>query len=412
MHRLKLTGTFALTVSLCSLLCAHAAQSSADTIETRDGTVHSTVDIQIIRTGQIYFLTADSNLESVDVVDVTTVIFSDLETEMRAVGRMIEQGELEDAAVASMALLRDAKSPAQRLWLHGQLAQLHKALGDKIEAAGHFAAVVETDDSPVWLSLAPLDLKLNDATFYSAGEAAYFLKRAARQVDEPQIKEAVDSLLSEIEPVWETIAADDPRQYRGGSTISGIQMKNVGEPRPGRTNPADANIERPTDRAANEEADPTPDVLTTNEETFEPGEPTSPFENETSKTDSADPKSAAAIDALLAAGNFQEALNICDSLLQRPGDRDVARFLFQHGSALAGVGRSKDAAVVFSRCAIERPGTRYAPMSWIEIAIIYRDTFKQPKKATELLEFAASESESIDEPQTAKRARELLETIE
>ncbi|MGI9014030.1 MAG: tetratricopeptide repeat protein [Phycisphaerales bacterium] len=348
-------------------------------------------NVQTIRSGSIYYLSAAGGLETIAVADVASIIFPSHETQLRDVARLRAAGDLDAAVVKLMTVVRDDTSPVHKLWLHAELAMLHQELGENIEAAGHFAYVAETDDDPVWLRLAPESVDVTRATFHTAGEAVYYLRKAERKADEPATLERIQLLLSQIEPAYEKFSADG-RSYRGGSTISGVMLADVGTPRPER------QLEPPP---AQPSGDDTPNDTDDVGTQATPGQP----------RQTGSPDSPEAIDALLEAGSFTQAVQVCRRLLQSPGDRDIAQFLYQYGTALRGAGQQLDAAVMLARCAIERPGSRYAPRAWIEVALIYRDVFHKPAKARTLLELAAREADAMGDAETAERARALAKEL-
>lgn len=352
------------------------ATARADVIVVGDREIDG-VQVQTIRSGRVYYLDRTNELKQAAVEDVRAILFDNI-YELGDARRYEARGDLEDALDKLLVAMTKAENQPQRLWVHARLAAVHNKLGDVIEAAGHFGAVVDMDASAAWLRFMPQG-ELNEASFYSAGEATWYLKRAIRRVRAGELADAVQSLLRQIEPVFDALDEGDLREYHGGATISGILLRDIGKPRPRRTRP---------------EANDDPGAADT-----DPGE--------------IDPAadSPEAIDRLLEEGRHGEAVRLCARLARRPGDRELARYLYQYGRALTGAGRPRDGAVKFARAAIEFPGAPYAPQSWIELAIIYDTVYDKPAKARELLELAATTAAELGELDIANLARQRLQEL-
>ena len=127
-----------------------------------------------------------------------------------------------------------------------------------------------------------------------------------------------------------------------------------------------------------------------------------------SNEDSSDPRSAGAIDRLLAANRAAEAVALCQDIEKSPGERDLARFLYQYGKSLSLAGRKPEAAVMLTRCAVLYPDSPDAGPALIETAIIYRDEYHKPAVGRRLLESVIAQSEGDAQSPAANLARELL----
>lgn len=368
-----------IAAATCALLCHWTFRVAADTV-TAGGSVARDVEVQTIRAGKVFYLDSAGALVQAPVEAVESIRFDGL-TELDDAQRFMSRQQWAEALPKLLVAMSKAEGDAEELWLHAKLAETHGHLGDFIEAAGHAGAVLDADPHQVWLALVPAG-ELNEPTFYTTGEAGYFLKRARRNATDPAVVQAIEGLLAQIEPVAQEIAGQDARQYRPGSTISGILIREIAAPRaprePGEGGGAPRN-------AVDQARDATASRLPT-----------------------AGPESPASIDGLLEEGEFIAALAICQRVAENPGDRDLAQFLHQYGQALAGSARAADAAVRFMQCAIEFPATTYATWSIIETAIIYREHFDKPDTADRLLTLAITLADQQGNDAAAERARALL----
>ena len=116
------------------------------------------------------------------------------------------------------------------------------------------------------------------------------------------------------------------------------------------------------------------------------------------------------IDALLKAGQADEALALCARIAADPGRRNLARFVYQYGQCLNAAGRSRAASVMFVRCAVNHEASPYACMSLIELAVIYRDEYRNATTARRLAERALALLRE-DEDALRKRANAVLASL-
>jgi hypothetical protein len=367
-------GTFA----AIAVLALATVSARADTVSA-GGTVSENVSVQTIRAGKLFFIDAAGALAQAPIEAVEWIQFDGL-IDLESAQRAMLGDEWEEALPKLLLAMQKAEGDAQELWIHAKLAETHGQLGDFIEAAGHAAAVLDIDPSPVWLSLVPRG-ELNEPTFYSTGEAMYFLKRAQREAIDGDVSAALAELTARIEPLAEEIARDDARQYRPGSTISGILIRDIARPLAPRETGNGGNSAPPSDRAAPQ-----------------PGRP----------AERSGPESPAAIAGLLADGEYLAARAICERVAESPGARDLAQFLHQYGQALAGTASYDDAAVRYMQCAIEFPDTSYATWSLIETAVIHNDFYKKLDTAERLLLLASLKAEEEGDAASLERARALL----
>ena len=103
---------------------------------------------------------------------------------------------------------------------------------------------------------------------------------------------------------------------------------------------------------------------------------------------------------------------MCKRAAEAPGERDLGRLLYQYGLALSAVGREREGAVMFVRCAVLFGGSNFAAPSLIETASIYQEVFRQPRAAQRLLERAIATATACGQPQVVNRARRALATLD
>jgi TolA-binding protein len=307
---------------------------------------------------------------------------------------------IEDFPGAIMSLLRaavNAQTDLQELWLHARLARVHDLNGDYVQAAGHAAEVFMRSDDVAWRDLRPVS-SINEPLYPAAKEALDRLQSAARKVKSGELKRDIDVMIKNVQPVTERLG----QQWTGGaiepgSTISGLTRAQIaGE------QPAAASNGAPVSRAPAAES---PAVAAPE------SAPDKPAPAPAEQPGAGDPRSPQAIDALLAAGRHAQALTLCAEIEKNPGDRDLAHFLYQYGRALALASRKKDAAVMFTRCAILYPDSPDVGPALIETAMIYRDEYRKPDVARRLLERVIAQAQDDAQASTAALARELLATL-
>lgn len=387
------------------LLCIILSPRALADVITAGGTRLADIRVQTVRGGQVFFTDAGGDLKQVDAATISAIRFDGL-AELDDAERFLSRGEVENALDKLLASYARATTEPQRMWLHARLATAHNLAGDYIEAASNLAALLELDPSPVWTRLIPT-CDLNEPTFNSAAEAITNIDRARRKAaapdDDATVRETLDRLDAAIRPLFDRVQQENTqRRYRAGSTVSGIPMRDLGKPRPGRS--GTGRVVSPVTPPGSSPARPgTPDRQGVNPPGTTPMPP-----GGTAPATPPDPDSAEAIEQLLAASKFDEALKACDRVARHPVDRDLGLLLVHRGLALNGLGRPMDAAVAFMQAVIHFPGGRAAARGLIETGIIYRDVLKNPDVARRLFEDAARIAEQIGDAALAERARSLL----
>ncbi len=352
--------------------------------------------IRAIQNGRVYFLDPMNRQQHRALNEIEALGFDGLE-QLDQAEAWIAEGLYANAIDHLLVAALRAQTTLQRLWVEQRLARVHNYQGEYVQAAGHAAAVFLIQDDPYWQRLSPRG-EVNEPPYAAAKEAMDLLNQAGRNVTSSQLRRAVREMTRRIRPVHDRLAA----AYQGppiepGSTISGILKSQIDKPSSEAATPAVQDQPK-----GGEEAGP-PRTVKPSEPTPSPAPTPSP---------SAGSDSAEAIDRMLKAGRPVDALAICERVAEAPGDRDLSRFLYQYGMALTGVGRERDGAVMFARCAVLFGRSSFAAPSLIETASIYQTVYRQPRTAQRLLERAIATATAQGQPEVLKRARIRLGTLD
>jgi hypothetical protein len=380
---------FDVSIALASLLFAQLVR--ADTVTfTGTGIALRGCKIQAVQGGQVSYTDPNGQRQRRPLEQIEALGFDGLPQLDQAETALADQN-LDAGLWALLRALLSAESDVQRIWIRARLSQAHDSRGEYVQAAGHAAEVFTLSDDVSWKSLRPVS-PINTPSYVAANEALESLQNAARRVKSAELQREIETMTRLVQGVHAKLAAG----YTGpaierGSTVSGFiradVLANEQQPKPGST-PIAATPAAPA---------VIPSIA-----------PSVPAE------DSNDPRSAAAIDRLLAAGRAADVVSLCADIEKSPGERDLARFLYQYGKALSQADRKGEAAVMLTRCAILYPDSDDAGPALIETAIIYRDAYRKPDIGRRLLErvIADAQSRAGDDAQSAAAnlARELLNT--
>lgn len=395
--------------------CAVAAACAADTVTLRGSSIPiRELHIQSIRAGEVYYLDRSGRPERAPLDDISRLGFDAL-PKLDTAEDALAKGERDQALNLLLQALLEAEQPIHRLWVHARLSRLHDVRGEYVPAAGHAAAVMMLEPSAFWRLLEPTCQPV-EPTYAQAVEAGELLREAARQVTDGTLRQAIDRMRQVVQPIRQRLA----EQYNGppiaqGSTWSGFARRRI----------ADGTIL--TDETAHTDGDdaaetvmaapiePTDDsdvaVESARGESDAAGADNSPAApTRVVDTERAD-KLADDIDALLEAGDFAQALNMCESAGEQAAERDVARLLHQWGLALHGVDRQRDASIMFTRCAVLFPGTEHGLHCLIETAMLYKSVYRQPATSRRLLQRAVDQAQMQGREAIANRAREMMRDL-
>ncbi|MDY7108703.1 MAG: hypothetical protein SYC29_08705 [Planctomycetota bacterium] len=370
------------------LLLLAAAGAAGDTVTLRGTTIPLPgCEIQDIRHGRLYFSDSRGRRQWRDLDEVAALGFEELPN-LDEAERLLAAGQSDAALARFLQSMLEADGELETLWLRVRLARVHDARGEYVQAAGHTAAVFMLRDEPSWRRLEPVS-RPDRPSYPAAREAVLLLQQADRTVSDPQLAAVVDRLLEAVRPIAAELEAgwDGPPIERG-STISGYPIERI------RGEAFDLAAEPNAAGAGETDAAP-------------PGEIA-----DHSSPGAASGDSAEAIDALLDAGRAADARIVCQRVAQRPGNRSLGRFLHQYGRALAGVGRRRDAAVMFMRGALLYDASASAAPSLVEAALIHRDVFRNRPAARRLAERAREIAAAQGDSTTVRRARDILSGLD
>lgn len=389
-----------LIVALIVLLCMTGA-GFADAITFAGSSIPlRQCKIEAIQAGEVRYTDSAGQSQRRPIEKVQALAFDGL-PELDDAERAIARENYQDGLEALLSAMLKAGSDVQKLWLRARLAQIYDLQHEYVQAAGHAAAAMLMSDDPSWHRLEPTG-DVNRPTYAAAKEALENLQAAARRIKTAQNKAALDRMLGKVKPVYDQLAKSySGKPIAANTTISGISKQEIAKQRgqSASSKPANEAIGPP---AKKPDAEKSPGRSSTAER---PAAPVVAAQNEPSE-----PDSPRAIDVLLGQSNWSEALSACRRIAANPGERDLGHFLFQYGSALSRSGRSDDAAVMFTRCAVLYPDSADATQSLIQTAMIYRDEYHQPQTARRLLQQAAEQAAAHGQESAAMLARELLES--
>jgi hypothetical protein len=382
------------TTTLAPRAAADAVTLRGTTIPIRDCTILD------IRSGRLHFRNANGRRQMRELEEVSLLSFADLpgldEAELSYRG-----GDTKEAVHGMLRALLSADRNVQRLWVRVRLARVHGERGEFVQAAGHVAALMIMREEAHWASLAPTG-EPNAPGYPATHEAWTLLGEAKERVRLSALRPVIERLLASIEPIHERAAAAwtgpkiEPGSTRSGWPVDRIRAGRFDEPpRPGGRRPV-RGPRGPRPTAADDAAE-------TDEWGFDAPRGLS------GKYAAMD--APAALEALLREQRFAEALERCERIAQEPGERRLGVFLHQHGRALLGVGRPRDAAITFMRCAILYESSAAAAPSLLETARIYRDFYRNDATARRLAERALLVATDEARGAVEKDARALLETL-
>ena len=371
---------------LCAMILLIGANARADSLTFTGASIPMRdCKIEGIRAGQIHFLDSARQRRRREIEGIEAITFDGF-PELEQAEQALHAKDDATGPWRLMFALTRAQNNLQRIWMRVRLLRWHESQSEYVQVAGHLAAIIALTDDGYWAQLEPA-LAVNQAEATAVGEAWRNLQAAARQVNSAELKSCLARMTTKVQPLADRI----PKSTKSGSdslTGSGFTVEQI-----------TTQIAKLETSAA---ADGTASAST---------RPAAPLEPPHSPQISADPDSSHAIDALLAADRWPEALTTCRRAENALGDRDIGHFLFQYGMALERTGQSADAAVMFTRSALLYPENPSAARSLIQAAIVYRDEYRKPDVAKRLLKQAIDHAQVRDQQSDAMLARELLESM-
>ncbi|MCK4872489.1 MAG: hypothetical protein KAS72_07170 [Phycisphaerales bacterium] len=114
------------------------------------------------------------------------------------------------------------------------------------------------------------------------------------------------------------------------------------------------------------------------------------------------------VDALLRAGNAEQALALI-ALRSKSADRAaLPKLFFQAGTALMQLDRPAEAALSYMRCAAHFPDTSWAVRSLLATGRLYVDRFGRPSVALLLAERALESAKRLDDAELLQEAEQMV----
>lgn len=358
------------------LLCAPGILIAADDQPRTDALYLPGVNIPIanitverIAAGQVIYRDSRGRRTLRNMDEIGSLRFAEIPQLDRAEAHAA-QSEYQQAIPHYLQALVHATNETQRLWIHSRLARAHDIRGEYARAVSHVAAVFLLEEHIAWRDIEPIREPEGDVSFAAVAEARHMLREAQRQITHRELSRAVTRMSERIEQMYEQAAAAhdgppvEPRTTWSGYAIERIRAGEFDDDR------AEAGENDGLEHPAPDAAEPEPQPA---------DEPRAAVRGEH------DPD---AIERLLDEARFDEALARCRQIERDLGERDVARFLYQYGRALAGKAQFDEAAIMFTRCAILHPNSPHAPSALIETAAIYLEHYEQRPTAHRLLDRA------------------------
>jgi len=388
---------------------AIASPAHADSV-TLSGTTIPIRDCAVldIRSGRVHYRGGNGRRHMRELDAVSMLSFDDL-PELDEAELSYHSGDT-DAAIHGLlrALLR-ADREVERLWVRVRLARVHDERGEYVQAAGHAVAIMLMREEAHWTSLEPTATP-DDPGYPATHETWTLLTEAQARIRLRSLRPVVQRLSKTIEPIharavhaW-TGPEIPPDATRSGWPVDRIRAGDFKEPAyPRITTPRSS--QKASSRDSRRRA--TDDERGGHEGGDEWG-----FDAPRGASGKyAAMDAPAALETLLREERFAEALERCERVAGSPGERRLGLFLYQHGRALVGVGRPRDAAIMFMRCAILYESSVAAAPSLLETARIYRDFYRNDATARRLVEQAKRVATAKGRAAVEKNGNALLETL-
>lgn len=362
----RLSAIFASTVVAMSLTSVAAADSVM-----LEGLTSPTTGcrIQAIRNGRVHYIDAGGRVRTRDIEEIRSLGF-DKSPEVERGERALLRGDYGNAVRWYLKARVETEHEPAVVWIHARLAHTHATLGETVQAYGHLAEVLRRSPDTSWLTLVA-DVPADQPWHAAALESRTALEQAGRSVQDPALREAIERMLATVAPI--EVATRGTRPARHRRTWSGYAVEAI------RNDDWSAAMGDPSS--------PTTNVPTTTPPVAMP-ESTLSSQDDDAVATTGIPAGLDGVEALLAAGRTDEALERCEDARRVSGGHETARGLYWRGRALEQSGYEEEAAVCFTRCAILHPGTLEAPRSLLATAGIYITRYERPSVARRLADRA------------------------
>ena len=363
------------------VLCAVDATVWSDTIELRDSTISMRdCDIQAISHGTVRFIDRNGQPRRLSYQEIESIGIDGLAA-LDEAEQHLGEDDLDEALDHFLKAFLQAESDTQRAWIHSRLALVHDLRGEYVASARHFAGLMLLDAHPSWVELKPI-ADPDEPSFAVVAEAFEVLQRASKRIENRRVRDVIDRMSQRIGDMYRRMNVEygGPR-FEPGTTLSGIPRREILR----ESGPATQDHRAPRNSS---------DETSANNDSSQ---------NEAAASDD--------LDALLQAKEWRQALRECRALAEDPSGYSIAKLLYQYGRSLQGADQPRDAAVKYTRCAVHYPQSRYAGLSLIETARIYRDHYRKPMVARRLVKRARRAAEAGGYDDVADRANLLLREL-
>jgi len=266
-------------------------------------------------------------------------------------------GNAEDGVRLLLIAMLDAPDESTRRWTLRRLVQVHDGRGEYPQAVAHLARLLADDSHPAWLRILPMTAP-GVSTPAAAAEALREVRRARTQSEDGDVLAAIRKL--------EASLLELDREEISGS-VSGFDVEAIRNP--------DAVPASPS---------------------AVPSAPDGPA------SDSND------INRLLAAGDYEAALEACSRAAEAGDRRSMARLLWQTGEANRGLGLDEEAIIAYTRSGLLFPDAATAAPSLAGAAALAARIWPERPDSVHLWEEALRIARRAGDGEVEARARAAL----
>lgn len=266
-------------------------------------------------------------------------------------------GNAEDGVRLLLVAMLDAPDDSTRRWVLRRLVQVHDGRGEYPQAVAHLARLLADDSHPALLRILPVTAP-GVTTPVAAAEALREVRRARTQAEDGDVLAAIRKL--------EAILLEMDREEVSGS-VSGFDVESIRNPDAPAASPSTA-----------------------------PSAPNRP------------PAGSNDIDRLLAAGDYEAALDACSRAAEAGGRRSMARLLWQTGEASRGLGLDEEAIIAYTRSGLLFPDAATAAPSLANAAALASKVWPDRPDSVHLWEEALRIARRSGDDEIEVRARTAL----
>ena len=320
--------------------------------------------VEAVEGGRVIYTDLSGRRQDRSCDEVLTISFKDNALLDKAESHL-EGGRSEEGVRALLGALLATEVPMQRRWIMCRLAAVHDVRGEYPQACSHLARLLVEDPHPAWLRLKPVTAPAM-TTPVAVHEAIEQVRRARNATDNGDLIATLAEIRKQLEAM-ET--SRGTAETWSGLTLEEIQGDLTTEP--GSTPSAgDAGEEKPGDGGMSQDA----------------------------------------IEALLDAGRYEDALVACTTAAEARDDRSMARLLEQAGRALAGTGQDREAIVMLTRSGLLFPTSPVAARSLAMAAELARSQWPGTGTDDSLWREALKAAKRTGDHEIEERAHRALES--